>query len=348
MRLDIRIIGFVIAVALMTACEAPVREPPAASQAPLGPLVWPQPPNPPRIRFVGAVARPADLGIEPSLWGRLGRLLWGEQEERFVRPSGVWADGNRIYVADPGAQAVWILNAEERRFQRVREAPGGEPLVSPVAVAIGANQRLYVADSFLARVLVYDKSGEPQGVLAEARVKRPAGLAYDKGADRLYVADSAGHRVMVLTGAGSPLGVIGRRGAAPGEFNFPTHLAVDPGGTLYVTDALGYRIQTFARDGRFLKAFGHHGDRSGDFAAPKGVAVDSEGHVYVVDALFDAIQIFDRAGRFLLSFGQRGVRPGEFWLPGGLFIDAENRIYVADSYNQRVQVFAYVAGGGNE
>jgi DNA-binding beta-propeller fold protein YncE len=311
-------------------------------------LVWPQPPNPPRIRFVGAVARPADLGIEPSFWGRLGQVLWGEQEEWFVRPTDVWADGNRIYVADPGAQALWILNVEESRFKRVREAPGGQRLVSPVAVARGANQSLYVADSSLARVFVYDLSGQPQGMLVEARVKRPAGLAYDQGADRLYVADSAGHRVMVLTGAGSPLGAIGRRGTAPGEFNFPTHLAVGPEGTLYVTDALGYRIQTFARDGRFLHAFGRHGNHSGDFAAPKGVAVDSEGHVYVVDALFDAVQIFDRAGQFLLSFGQRGVSLGQFWLPGGLFIDAENRIYVADSYNQRIQLFAYLAGRGNE
>lgn len=306
------------------------------------PLVWPAAPQAPRIRLVRVVARPEDLGIRPSLLGRLGELLIGRPQEQFVRPTSMAARGGSLYVADPGAQALWILNPQAHRFRRIQTA-GRRRLVSPVAVAIGRDRRIYLADSFLAEVLVYDPLGRWLSTIASPALQRPAGLAYDEALDRLYVADSGAHQVLIFSGDGKATGFLGRRGIGNGEFNFPTHVAVDRRGTLYVTDALGFRIQRFASDGTFAGQFGRHGDTSGDFAMPKGVAVDSQGHIYVAEALFDAVQIFDREGRFLLAFGERGTAPGQFWLPGGLFIDPRDRIYVADAYNQRVQVFEYVA-----
>ncbi len=341
MRVGTRTISLLVILAVVAACGSPVRQLPAERAGAMGPLVWPQPPERPRIRFVKAVARPQDLGIRPSFWRSLGELLVGKEEEWFVRPTGVTADEGVIYVADPGAQALWILDPQAGRFERIREA-GGQRLVSPVAVALGRNNRVYLADSYLARVFVYDAEGRLIGTIAESNLRRPAGLVYDASTDRLYVVDSAVHRVWMFAGDGKPVGVIGQRGTGNGKFNFPTHVAVDGLGTLYVTDSLGFRIQMFGQEGRFLDAFGRHGDGSGDFASPKGLGVDSQGHVYVVDALFDAVQIFDRNGHFLLSFGQRGVGLGQFWLPNGLFIDGKDRIYVADSYNQRVQIFDYL------
>lgn len=310
-------------------------------------LVWPQAPHRPRIRFVRAVARPADLGIRPSFWQRVGEFFTGKEEEWFIRPTGVAARGSVIYVADPGAQALWVLDPQGSRFRRIREA-GGQRLISPVAVALGADDRIYLADSFLGRVFVFDANGHLKGTIADANLRRPAGLAYDAGSDRLYVADSAAHRVWIFAGDGRPVGGIGQRGTGNGEFNFPTHVALDREGTLSVTDSLNFRLQMFEAHGSFIGQFGRHGDSSGDFGMPKGVALDSEGHIYVVEALFDAVQIFDRGGRFLLSFGERGLGPGQFWLPGGLFIDGRDRIYVADAYNQRIQIFEYLSGGADE
>lgn len=311
------------------------------------PLAWPAPPDQARIRFLRAVAGPADLGIRPSFLERLGELVMGRRETWMIRPTGVAVADGVLYVADPGAQALWILDGSGGRFLEIHEA-AGERLISPVAVTLGRRGRIYLADSYLRRVFTFDPHGVSLGALKASSFLRPAGLAYDEAADRLYVADSAGHRIWVLSGDGATRGAIGERGTEPGKFNYPTHVAVDRAGTLYVTDSLGFRVQMFARDGGFLGAFGRHGDASGYLAAPKGLGVDSEGHIYVVDALFDAVQIFDRTGQFLLAFGQRGVAPGRFWLPGGLFIDAEDRIYVADSYNQRLQIFQYLpeAGGG--
>jgi DNA-binding beta-propeller fold protein YncE len=321
--------------------------PPAAGGEAAPELTWPAPPDRPRIRFVRTVAGPADLGIRPSFWERVGGMLAGRDPEAFVRPAGVASRDGVLYVADPGGPAVWILDARVGRSRRVGSA-GGQPLVSPVALALAAGDQVFVADSALARVFRLDGAGRTVATITGPGLRRPAGLAYDAARDRLYVADSAAHRIFVFAGTGQPVGEIGRRGTAPGEFNFPTHLAVAPDGALLVTDALGYRIQRFAPDGMPAGHFGRHGDTAGDFASPKGVALDSEGHVYVVEALFDAIQVFDGTGQYLLGFGERGGGRGQFWLPGGLFIDPQDRIYVGDAYNRRVQVFQYLRGGSGD
>ncbi|MBI3000151.1 MAG: 6-bladed beta-propeller [Deltaproteobacteria bacterium] len=340
------IIGFLLSAALAGACQPPTGKLPVERETIVAELFWPQPPLRPRIRFERAVARPQDLGIQTSFWQRVGEIIVGKQEEWLIRPTGVAANGKTIFVADPGAQAFWILDPKAGQFNKIQDA-GPERLISPVSVTLGSDNRLYVADSYLGKVLVFDTQGKVLSSIADPNLRRPAGVVYDSTRDRLYVADSAAHRVWVFAGNGKPMGSIGRRGTGNGEFNFPTHVAVDREGSLYVTDSLGFRLQFFSSNGTFAGQFGRHGDSSGDFASPKGVALDSEGHVYVVDALFDAVQIFDRRGRYLLTFGERGISLGQFWLPGGIFIDEHDRIYVADAYNQRIQIFQFLAGGGD-
>jgi DNA-binding beta-propeller fold protein YncE len=343
----LQLLGLLL-LAVMPACAPVISQDPASDgEATAAPLVWPEPPAQGRIRFVRSVSQARDLGIRPSLWGRVLQAVRGADQVGLLRPTGVAASGETIYVADPGAQALWLLNSASRQFQRIRTA-GEHSLVSPVAVAASADGRVYLADSYLARVFVYAPDGAFQQIIGQQVLQRPSGLAYDPQLDRLYVADSAAHCVWVFHGDGARAGVIGERGAGPGQFNFPTHVAVDRQGNLYVNDALGFRIQTFGSDGELGAIFGRHGDGGGDFSASKGVGVDGDGHIYVVDALFDAVRIFDSAGQFLLSFGERGTGRGQFWLPGGLYVDDLNRIYVADLYNQRIQIFQYLDAGADD
>ncbi len=349
MRYSTIAIGILLLASAISACTTATHTPATMSKAlaaaPDSPLVWPAPPVAPRIRFVASVASGADMGIKDSLWKRFRNFVAGEEDTFFVRPTAVATRGEALYVADAGAPALWIFDPPRQKIRRVTAA-GDRQLASPVAVALGTQERIYLADSFHRSVFVYDPSGRLLNTWSDENFQRPAGLAYDAAADRLFIADSAAHRVWMYTGDGRRLGSIGQRGSQRGEFNFPTHVAVDSAGSVYVTDALGFRIQIFTRDGQFLSAFGRHGNGSGDFSSPKGVASDSDGHIYVVDALFDTVQIFDRGGRLLLNFGEHGTQAGQFWLPGGLFIDSQDRIYVADAYNRRVQVFQYLRGTG--
>ena len=330
----------VIFVLALAGCGAQ----PPAPETPVADIVWPEPPAAPRIRYVRSFAGPHELGITKSFFKRLVEAIIGRTEEYMIRPTGVVEHNDRLYVADPGAQALWIFKTRERRHIKVRQL-GDNALVSPVAVTAKNDAEVFVADSWNRKIYLIDNEGKLVRVFAEDDLERPAALAFDAVRQRLYVADSGAHRIAVYDANGSRTQTIGRRGSREGEFNYPTHLALARDGTLLVTDALNYRIQAFDQDGKFLWKFGHHGDGSGDVASPKGVAIDSKGHVYVVDALFDAVQIFQRGGAFLLGFGSRGSARGQFWLPSGIFINPADRIYVADAYNQRIQIFDFIGEG---
>ncbi len=337
-----RVIPIVMSALILFAAGCGSVPPAAKPEIPVEALVWPKSPAEPRIRYVGSFSGPRDLGISKSFFQRLVETLTGKTEEYMIRPTGITEREGMLYVADPGAQALWIFDLPDRRFVKIHEV-GKTALVSPVAVAVRSDGAVFVADSWLKQIFLLNREGKLLQTLAEDGLERPAALVYDEATARLYVVDSATHRIVAYHGGKSVL-AWGKRGSADGEFNFPTHLAMDRSGTLLVTDALNYRIQAFDREGRFLWKMGRHGDASGNLAAPKGVATDSQGHLYIVDALFDAVQIFERDGTLLLAFGERGIQPGQFWIPAGIFISPQNRIYVADAYNQRVQIFDFVGG----
>ncbi len=303
-------------------------------------IVWPAPPASPRVRYVRSISTPADVGIKRSFFGKLADVVTGRQQPRLMRPTGVTEQDGVLYVADPGAQTLWIFDSIRQGSVAVRQL-GEDSLVSPVALTPAGEDRVFLADSMLRKIFEVDRQGKLLESFSDTGLKRPAALAYNRRADRLYVADSAGQAVFVFTGAGKRVAVWGRSGVEGREFNFPSYLTLS-GDDLIVTDALNYRVEAFAPNGKVLWRVGHHGDGSGDFAAPKGIATDREGHVYVVDALFDAVQIFDQDGTFLLSFGERGTAPGKFSLPTGAFMNARQQMYVADSYNQRIQVFEFL------
>lgn len=337
-----------IVVVLACAACGHVKATSDESPVPAEQLVWPRPPAPARVRFVRNVVVPADWGISRGAFQRFVDKVTGQAPFRFVRPTGVAARGSVLYVADPGAQALVVLDSTEAQ-ERVVSRAGQVRLASPVAVALGPGETVFLVDSALRKIFLLNAKGELQRTIGgEGRLGRPAGLAYDAATDRLYVSDSATHRIIVFASDGRMLQTIGENGSGPGQFNFPTHLALSREGNLLVTDALNFRVQVFDRDGRPLTRIGRVGDGSGDFASPKGVGADSAGNIYVVDALFDAVQVFDGAGRLLLGFGARGTGAGDFWLPNGLFIDDRDRLYVADAYNQRVSLFERVPQSTSE
>ena len=303
-------------------------------------LVWPSPPDEPRIAYVQTISQPADLAIRPSGFRRFSNWLTGAQKgnEALTRPFGIALDDlDNLCVTDMGANAVAYFDKTGKRWYRWQQI-GKIPLTSPVAIA-KKGKTLFVADSGLATVLAFDLDGKLLFQIKE-NLGRPSGLAIVD--NRLFVADAKQHCLAVFDLRGKFLTKFGKRGNGPGEFNFPTHVAPGPTGCVLVTDSMNRRVQLFAADGNFQRQIGSAGDSPGSFSCPKGVAADRSGHIYVVDALFDNVQIFDLEGRLLLDFGRSGQQPGEFWLPNGIAVGRDNRIYVADSYNRRVQVFRYL------
>jgi sugar lactone lactonase YvrE len=334
------LLGLCAAVALAGACAfatGPPRKP--AWNNPELRLVWPRPPEPPRIEYLGVLRSPTDLGRKIGLTERLIAALFGEDDTAMVKPIAVAKNGKgMLVVADPGVPTVHLFDLERREYERL-DGELASLLRSPVGVAVSDTDRVYVADSVQGKVFVFNRRRKLIAELGQGVLVRPTGLALSPGQERLYVVDTVACRVVVFDHAGREVARFGRRGGGLGEFNAPTHVSVGPDGTIGVSDSLNFRVQTFRPDGTPLSTFGEPGDGAGDFARPKGVATDTFGRFYVVDAAFENVQIFDPDGTLLLAFGSPGTGPGEFFLPSGLFLDPTNTVWVADSFNQRVQVF---------
>ncbi len=301
--------------------------------------VWPPPPEPPRLGFVLAASDHRALFREAGGLAALGRWLAGPTDSAMVRPFALALHpAGGLLVADPGRQRVHFYDWARRRYLALEGAPAA-PLSSPVGVAALPDGRILVSDSRLERVLAFDADGKPLGDFCPpGTLARPAGLAVAAGA--VFIADVLHHRIAVFDLQGRPLRQFGRRGDAPGEFNYPTHLAAAPDGRLLVADSMNFRLQLLSPEGAPLAEAGGLGSAPGRFANPKGVALDRHGRIYAIEGLHDVLQIFDDQGRLLLNVGAPGQGPGEFWLPAGLCLDAATgRLYVADSYNGRVQIF---------
>lgn len=314
------------------------------------PLVWPLPPEQPRIRYVRSYQGVNDFkpSKKPS---KFALMLLGPQDgagqaETLVKPYGVAvSEHGKVYVADTAARRAFAFDPDSQTVSFVGDEGAGK-LTKPIGVAVDDRDIVYVADATLKRVFGYSPDGRLQTAIGhDGELQNPSGLAIDRTNHRLYVADSARHQILCYsTVDGSAQQTIGRRGAEDGEFNFPTNLAVDRRGRLYVADTLNFRVQIFDAAGQFLKTFGTLGDTPGSLNRPKGVGIDSDGHIYVIDASFNNFQIFDEEGQLLLFVGSGGRNPGEFFLPAGMSVDDQDRIYVADQGNSRVQVFQYLQG----
>jgi sugar lactone lactonase YvrE len=303
-------------------------------------LVWPPSPQTTRIKYIGSIAAPSESGEQKS-W--FSSFLFGKEEpiELMSRPYGVFADANMVYVTDPGLALVHVFDLEGKKYFRIDKAKD-EDLVSPIGIAVDKNGDIYISDSVLKKIFIFNREGKYIKETGSPEMFiRPAGIAIDE--DRIYIVDTHAHKVFIfLKKDGKFLLAFGGNGTGKGEFNYPTNIFIGKDGLLYITDSLNFRIQIFDSNGNFISSFGKHGDSLGDLSKPKGIAVDSEGHIYIADAHFDNVQIFDKDGSLLLTFGNTGRRSGEFTLPAGVFIDKNDRIYVADSYNNRIQMFQYL------
>jgi DNA-binding beta-propeller fold protein YncE len=224
-------------------------------------------------------------------------------DARFKAIFGVAMDDNdTLLVVDGAIHHVLVFDAKHKLVASFGESE----LKDPCGVAIDVENRLvYVADTGLDQVLVYD-------------------------ADSYKLLRKIG-----TTGKDHTL-------TDPGNFSKPTNVAVDKDGNLYVTDTLNDRVEVFDADGGFVRAFGKNGDGAGEFARPKGIAIDSDGHVWVADAMLNRVQVFTPEGQVLMGFGGFGILPGQFQALTGMAFDRKNsRIFTAEQLLGRVQMFRY-------
>lgn len=307
---------------------------------------WPALPEQPRFVHEATLRDGASLRSEGEA-ETLRRIATGVAATTDAprKPLAVAAARGRVYVTDTEGRRVFVFDLPRRRTFAFGVRLQGE-LVKPAGIAVDGRGGVYVVDSGARRLLVYDALGLHKKTIEGGRDwVRPTGVAVDASGEAIYLVDTGGidsdaHRVHAYDAAGRRRFVLGRRGAAPGEFNLPVDAAVAPDGTLYILDAGNFRVQAFDRDGRWLRAFGAVGNGFGQFARPRGIAVDRSGLVYVTDASFGNVQVFDPQGRLLVALGERTAAdaPAGFALPAGVAVDEAGLVYVVDQVFRKVEV----------
>lgn len=308
-------------------------------------VVWPAPPEIPRVRYLSQFHGSSDLVVKKGKLSNLIQAMTGEDSlgTDFITPSSISTFSSRyMVVADPSSRAVHWFDLVEREAVQLREH-GNNRLRSPVAVAFAPDGSFYVSDSELRRVFRFSPRLEPVGELAGVSFDRPAGIAVAADGEKAVV-DVLAHRVHLFGRDDRHLRSIPPAGSE-GEMNRPVSVAIDRQKNLYVVDSLNFRVVQYDWSGKFLRKFGEPGDTPGYLSRPKGIALDSEGHLYLVDATMNIVQIFTVDGMLLLPFGGEGKKAGQFILPSGIHVDDKDRIFVADTYNRRIQVFQYLRGG---
>lgn len=308
----------------------------------------------PRYRYLGQLVGESNFqsanGDRRGTARKLIALITGlddapEQPVVLQRPHSGAVDGSgRILVTDVSRNAVFVFDEAAGRLDLWEAATPTERFVAPVGITAGRNGEVLVSDAELGRVFRLGADGKPRGEFGAGVLQRPAGLARDPGGGRVFVADTRAHDVKVFDDDGNLLETWGRRGEAPGEFNFPTHLTF-VNGAVVVVDTMNARVQVLGRDGRPTLGFGQRGRYVGNLARPKGVAADDEGNLYVVESMYDTLLVFDRAGQFLMPLDSAGGAGERFYLPAGVWTDSRNRVFVADMFNGRVAIFQFLGGG---
>jgi DNA-binding beta-propeller fold protein YncE len=322
-------------------------------------IVWPNPPAVARIRYVsqfyGEKRDEQKQQQKKAGWmDRLSGVAAGQQQAyeklffQLVRPYGVGVDSKgKIYIADEKVLAIFIFNPEDQKVELIKNGVAARfKLVS--GLTLDDADTLYVSDSVMKHVLVFDKQHKVIGSISRG-MSSPAGMAVDNENRFLYVCDTDLDQVLVYD-ADPPYQLIRKMGTytgkhdltGEGDFSRPTNVAVDHDGNLYVSDTFNNRVEIFDADGNFVRAWGKAGDGPGYFARPKGIAVDADGHVWVADAVQDRVQVFTTEGQLLIWMGGHGTLPGQFDVLAGLAIDHKNRVITSEQYPGRVQIFRYV------
>jgi DNA-binding beta-propeller fold protein YncE len=325
--------SFIILISIFHACA------PATYERPKIDLVWPLPPDEPRIKFVDIFASSLDFGKSRSF----SSALFGEEDvEGFNKPYGVAVDKEgRIYVTDIGR--VFVIDLQKKDYELLGTEAGSGRLAIPIGITVAQDGRVFVADTAQDRVFVYSEKKFVTAIGKTGELESPSGVALDEKRGLIYIVDSKKHMVSIYSLKDySKIRAFGQRGGGPGEFNYPTNITLDKDGKVYVVDTANFRVQIFDPEGKHLKTIGSLGDTPGSLARPKGIGVDSEGHIYVVDTAFQNFQIFDQEGNVLLFVGGAGYGPGKFGLPAGLTIDENDRIYVIDQIPANLQIFQYL------
>ncbi|MDZ4184603.1 MAG: hypothetical protein U1D97_06445, partial [Desulfuromonadales bacterium] len=177
-------------------------------------VLWPPPPEPPRLEFLGTYASQDDFektGLKRSSEAFLGK----PNLDFFKTPvDGVIDSQGRAYVSDLHLGNVRVYDFVAKTNQLLTEKQG--VLAQPLGMAIDSRDRLYVADGVKGQVIVFGADHRIVQTIRHEQMVKPAYLFVDDRNDRLYVTDGKASKVLIFDLAGNLLKTFGQ-----GKIFFP-------------------------------------------------------------------------------------------------------------------------------
>ena len=220
-----------------------------------------------------------------------------------------------------------------------RGAKEANSFILPVAVAVGTDGRMAVADMGRRCVHLYLPAKKRYVRLyggENTRMSSPVSVVFDD-ALQIYVSDSAG-QILMFESDGTFRSSITRAGAEP--LKRPTGLAYSGARKmLFAVDTLAGKVYAFHSGGELAYAFGERGEGNGQFNFPTHIFRSAEGTLYITDSLNFRIAMFDETGAFLGAFGHHGDGSGDLAMPKGVAVDRDGAVYVVDGIFDNVQLF---------
>lgn len=193
----------------LTACATTTVE----NKKPSAELVWPRPPEQPRISYIESLSRSYDVEGKPSF---LENLI---DEVPVVRglsqPYSVAVDGKgRVYTVDQ--PLLKVFDKTGKKYSEISSLDKIK-MLAPLGVTIAPDETIFVSDTILKAVMRFDQSRKLLLIIGgddgcgESIFERPTGLAVDRANNRLYIVDTKKHQVFAYDLKGQYLFTIGER-----------------------------------------------------------------------------------------------------------------------------------------
>jgi len=270
--------------------------------------------------------------------------IYGFEGDLLRRPSGVALDSQgRIFVADTSKNRVAVFDQGGNYVTQFGD-PGKEEfqLRHPISVATAPDGRVFVLSKTLKKIVVYNSLFQPMNEIGFD--DWPLSMTIHD--QKLYVTTRGG--IMIGDLEGNLITTYGKRGRAPGEFQYPSGITIDQDGNLYVADSQNYRVQALNKDGEPLWQYGKplppgeavmFQGKDRKFGLPASIALSDNGHLFVVDGLNSEIVVLNTKGEVIETIGDIGHDDGFFYYPAGIAYAGQGKLVLADKFNDRVQVF---------
>ncbi|MFN8104575.1 MAG: NHL repeat-containing protein [Acidimicrobiia bacterium] len=283
-----------------------------------------------------------------------GTFTWTRNyTDGFSKLEGVAADSTgRVYVADTNNNRMVVLGPSGSELAVVTNPA----MFQPSAVAVDANDVVYLSDTFHDVVQKYSYGGPPVDPTQPPQVQStlagpgladmyPVDIAAD--ASYYYVLDAGGYRVLKVRRSDGAIVAMsgGHQGSGPGDIGAARAIDVDSSGNVYVADTPNQRVEKFDANLNFVSEWGSLGSGNGQFKDVYGIAVgpglNGSGQpaevVYAIDAQGGPgrVQKFLTNGTYVSQFAN-----GAFNQPRQADIHpGTHDLYVVDARAGKVRVF---------